>query len=60
MGSEEHLIKSAWALGKNVNEIELNVWEFNRGAFYERVGYETMSRRMRIMLKYSQIPNFLK
>jgi len=41
----------AWALGKNVNEIELNVWEFNRGAFYERVGYETMSRRMRIMLK---------
>lgn len=51
MGSEEHLMKSAWALGKNVNEIELNVWEFNRGAFYERVGYETMSRRMRIMLK---------
>lgn len=41
----------AWALGKNVNEIELNVWEFNRGTFYESVGYETMSRRMRIMLK---------
>jgi ribosomal protein S18 acetylase RimI-like enzyme len=32
-----------------VNEIELNVWQVNRGAtaFYERLGYEIIRRTMK-------------
>jgi adenine phosphoribosyltransferase len=38
-----------WAVSQGVNEIELNVWEANAGAitFYERLGYETIQRRMK-------------
>lgn len=37
-----------WAAAKNATSIELNVYEFNKGAitFYERLGYETLSRKM--------------
>jgi ribosomal protein S18 acetylase RimI-like enzyme len=37
-----------WALGKGAPEIELSVFEFNEPAraFYEGLGYETISRRM--------------
>jgi ribosomal protein S18 acetylase RimI-like enzyme len=37
-----------WACDKGVNQVELNVWEFNTGAiaFYEELGYRTASRRM--------------
>lgn len=37
-----------WATVQGVEEIELNVWAFNRGAvaFYRRLGYETASLRM--------------
>jgi ribosomal protein S18 acetylase RimI-like enzyme len=37
-----------WALARGVSSIELNVYEFNRTAitFYERLGYETLSRKM--------------
>lgn len=37
-----------WALDKQVNQGELNVWEFNQTAiaFYEKLGYRTASRRM--------------
>ncbi len=38
-----------WALGQEVSEIELNVFEFNEAAvaLYESLGYRTLSRRMR-------------
>jgi diamine N-acetyltransferase len=38
-----------WAAGQGINEIQLNVWEFNRGAiaFYERLGYVAERRTMR-------------
>jgi ribosomal protein S18 acetylase RimI-like enzyme len=37
-----------WARGKGVDRVELDVWEFNRGAiaFYEALGYGTLHRRM--------------
>ncbi len=37
-----------WARGQGVDEIALNVWEFNAGAiaFYEGLGYTTVLRRM--------------
>ena len=37
-----------WAAPRSAAQIELNVWEFNRGAieFYERCGYTTASRKM--------------
>lgn len=37
-----------WAKERGVNTIELNVWEFNRGAFafYQKLGYVTASRHM--------------
>lgn len=37
-----------WVLEKGVFQVELNVWEFNKGAmaFYEEVGYLTASRKM--------------
>ena len=41
-----------WALRRDVDKVELNVWEFNTNAlaFYEQLGYETSSRRMWITL----------
>ena len=41
------------ALGRGFHEIELTVWEFNDTAreLYERLGYETASRRMRMGLR---------
>lgn len=37
-----------WAIAKGATDIELNVYEFNKSAiaFYQRLGYETLSRRM--------------
>lgn len=37
-----------WAMAKGATSIELNVYEFNKPAiaFYERLGYETLSRKM--------------
>lgn len=42
-----------WATAKGATSIELNVYEFNRTAFsfYERLGYQTFSRKMRKELK---------
>ena len=42
-----------WALARDVAEVELNVWEFNKPALalYEEMGYETTRRRMSKMLK---------
>ncbi|MBN1247931.1 MAG: GNAT family N-acetyltransferase [Anaerolineae bacterium] len=49
-GVGRQLMRSAedWALGKGIDRIELNVFEFNEGAriFYESLGYTTLSRRM--------------
>jgi ribosomal protein S18 acetylase RimI-like enzyme len=38
----------AWAAAEGAASIELNVYEFNEGAisFYERLGYQAISRRM--------------
>jgi diamine N-acetyltransferase len=38
-----------WAVARGLDEIELNVWEFNRDAigFYEVLGYVTERRTMR-------------
>ena len=38
----------AWAVEKRAGSIELNVYEFNEKAvsFYEKLGYQTVSRRM--------------
>jgi diamine N-acetyltransferase len=38
-----------WAGERGAAEVWLDVWEFNEGAigFYEALGYETVSRRMR-------------
>ncbi|GAB4540506.1 MAG: GNAT family N-acetyltransferase [Anaerolineae bacterium] len=37
-----------WATTKGATSVELNVYEFNKAAiaFYERLGYETLSRKM--------------
>ncbi len=37
-----------WAIEQGVDEVELNVWEFNEGAvaFYRRLGYTTIKRTM--------------
>jgi GNAT superfamily N-acetyltransferase len=37
-----------WARGQGINEVELTVWEFNRGAiaFYEELGYTAIVRRL--------------
>ncbi len=39
----------AWAVAGGATSIELNVYEFNAGAiaFYETLGYRTLSRKMR-------------
>ena len=41
-----------FAKEKGFHRIELNMWEFNRGAlaFYESIGFETYRRYMEIML----------
>lgn len=53
-GVGRHLMHRAetWARARGLGEVLLNVWEFNRRAidFYERLGYETVSRRMRRVL----------
>ena len=45
-----------WATAKGATSIELNVYEFNQTAFsfYERLGYQTFSRRMRKELKLDE------
>lgn len=37
-----------WARDNGLDQVALNVWEFNQGAiaFYEQLGYTTTSRRM--------------
>jgi ribosomal protein S18 acetylase RimI-like enzyme len=42
-----------WAIAKDATSIELNVYEFNETAisFYERLGYQTLSRKMSKELK---------
>ena len=49
-GVGQSLLEEAqrWAMDKKVNQVELNVWEFNKGAiaFYEKLGYRTASRKM--------------
>ena len=42
-----------WAIAKGAASIELNVYEFNQAAisFYERLGYQTLSRKMSKELK---------
>lgn len=37
-----------WGAERGIQAIDLNVWDFNRGAiaFYEKMGYEAVSRRM--------------
>jgi len=41
-----------WAASRGMTEVELHVWEKNRGAidFYESLGYETARRIMRLVL----------
>ena len=49
-GVGQSLVEEAqrWAVDKKLNQVELNVWEFNKGAiaFYEELGYRTASRKM--------------
>ncbi len=42
-----------WAIARGATSIELNVYEFNVTAisFYERLGYQTFSRKMSKELK---------
>ncbi len=49
-------IAHQWALDKEITQVELNVWEFNKGAiaFYEQLGYTTASRKMWKSLKASR------
>jgi hypothetical protein len=43
----------AWAIAKGATSVELNVFEFNQKAiaFYEGLGYQTLSRKMSNDLK---------
>lgn len=45
-----------WAIAKGATSMELNVYEFNQTAisFYERLGYQTYSRRMQKELKLDE------
>jgi diamine N-acetyltransferase len=38
-----------WTRARNIQELDLNVYEFNRSAirFYEAIGFRTVSRRMK-------------
>lgn len=42
-----------WAKERNVNEVELNVWEFNEEAiaFYRKHSMKTISRKMRLAIQ---------
>ena len=42
-----------WAIARGATSIELNVYEFNRTAisFYEKLGYQTFSRKMNKEIK---------
>jgi diamine N-acetyltransferase len=42
----------AWGLARGLTDVHLQVWEFNQDAvrFYERMGYTTLNRRMRLQL----------
>ena len=53
IGQELMRVVDEWAVAKGVTSIELNVYEFNKTAiaFYQRLGYETLSRRMNKILK---------
>jgi ribosomal protein S18 acetylase RimI-like enzyme len=46
-----------WALGKGASSIELNVYEINQSAisFYERLGYQSLSRKMSKELKMDKV-----
>jgi len=48
-----------WAIAKGATSIELNVYDFNEAAisFYERLGYQTFSRKMSKALKKNQTTN---
>jgi ribosomal protein S18 acetylase RimI-like enzyme len=48
-----------WAMRANINEIDLNVWEFNADAraFYKALGYRTASRRMWRQLESGEQPS---
>ena len=45
-----------WAIAKGATSIELNVYEFNETAisFYEKLGYQTFSRKMSKELKINE------
>jgi ribosomal protein S18 acetylase RimI-like enzyme len=45
-----------WACANGAKNIELNVYEFNAGAiaFYEELGYQTLSRKMSLALDGEQ------
>lgn len=53
-GIGRQLVEAAeeWIKKEGANLIELNVWEFNQGArdFYEKLGYQTVSRKMQKLL----------
>jgi ribosomal protein S18 acetylase RimI-like enzyme len=55
LGIGRSLMKKAhdWAMEKGITQLELTVWEFNKGAiaFYEEFGYSTESRRMCTQIK---------
>jgi len=50
LGAGQRLMQAAeaWACARRAANLELVVYEFNRGAydFYERLGYETLNRRL--------------
>lgn len=50
-GVGRKLVEAAhgWAVAQGAESVELNVYEFNKHAiaFYEQLGYETLSRTMR-------------
>ena len=43
----------SWAVQRGASDVQLTVWEFNDGAraFYEALGYRTVSRSMSYTLK---------
>lgn len=49
-----------WAIAKGATSIELNVYEFNETAisFYERLGYQTFSRKMNKELQKDNAAGF--
>jgi GNAT superfamily N-acetyltransferase len=53
-GAGHALMEAAhtWGRARGLTDVQLNVWEFNQDAirFYERMGYTTSTRRMRLTL----------